>query len=148
MTRPSLGRAEQVDFPAFHLKNLLAKVDTGAYTSSVDCEYAKEVQKDGKNVLEFVLLRPGKPGYTGEVLYTDDFVHAEIKSANGVQLRYIIFADVILAGRPFTIRFSLSNRSKLRYSVLVGRKLIAMGNYLVDVTKGDGPPDDEEERGL
>ena len=148
MDRPTLGRAEQVDFPDFNLSNLTAKVDTGAYTSSIDCEYVKEIQKNGKTVIEFVLLRPGKPGYTGEKLYAEDFLPAEIKSANGVQVRYTLITKAVVGGKTFDIRFSLSNRSNMRYSVLIGRKLIAQGNFLIDVTKGDGPPDDEEERGL
>jgi hypothetical protein len=148
MSRPLLGKAEKVDFPKFGLKGLNAKVDTGAYTSSIDCEYIKEIEEDGKKVLEFVLLHAGKPGYTGDKLYSDDYVLAEIKNANGAQLRYIVMTEVILAGKSYTIRFSLSDRSKMMYSVLVGRKLIATGDYLVDVKLGEGPTDDEEARGL
>ena len=40
MNRPSkrlLGRRELVDFPAFALGGVEAKVDTGAYTSAIHC---------------------------------------------------------------------------------------------------------------
>jgi len=56
MNRPILGKSESISFPKLNLHNVLAKVDTGAYTSSLDCEYVKEVEKDGKKVIEFVLL--------------------------------------------------------------------------------------------
>lgn len=148
MDRPILGKAEKVDFPQFNLQQISAKVDTGAYTSSIDCERVQEVEQDGKKVLKFVLLRPGKTGYSGEEHYTQDYIYAEIKSANGVQMRYIIETDVAVAGKTFKMRFSLSDRSRLLYPVLIGRKLIAEGNYLVDVKVGEGPTDDEEARGL
>jgi hypothetical protein len=146
MSQHILGRAEKVDLPEFNLKNLPAKVDTGAYTSSLDCEWMQEVTHGDKKVLEFVLLRPSRNGYTAQKHTTSDYT--EITNANGVQHRYIIFADIIINGESHHARFSLSNRGKLRYPVLIGRKLIAQGNYLVDVARGEGFPDDEEERGL
>ncbi|HEU5188019.1 MAG TPA: RimK/LysX family protein, partial [Candidatus Saccharimonadales bacterium] len=120
----------------------------GAYTSSLDCEWMQEVAHGDQTVLEFVLLRPSRQGYTGKKHSTKDFTYTEVTNANGVQPRYIIFAPVIINGETHRARFSLSNRSKLRYPVLIGRKLIAQGNYLVDVKRGEGFPDDEEERGL
>ncbi len=148
MTRHILGRAEKIDMPAFNLHGLRAKIDTGAYTSSLDCESAVEIEKDGKKVLEFVPLRPGRPGYTGEKITLSDYTFTEVKNANGVQHRYIVFADIVINNEHQRARISLSDRSKLRYPVLIGRKLIAQGNYMVDVTLGQGFPDDEEERGL
>lgn len=148
MTQHILGRAEKIDLPEFGLTSLPAKIDTGAYTSSLDCEWMQEVDRGGQTVLEFVLLRPSRQGYTGKKHISTDYTYTEITNANGVQHRYIIFANIVINGETHHARFSLSNRSKLRYPVLIGRKLIAQGNYLVDVKRGEGFPDDEEERGL
>lgn len=148
MTKHTLGRAEKVDLPDYNLTQQPAKVDTGAYTSSLDCEEAHEVERGGKKVLEFVLLRPTRPGYTGQKHTSTDYTYTEITNASGTQHRYIVFANVVIGGQTHRARFSLSNRAKLRYPVLIGRKLIAQGNYLVDVAQGEGFPDDEEERGL
>jgi hypothetical protein len=143
-----LGRAERVDFPEFGLNGQMAKIDTGAFTSSVDCEHIQVVKKDGVDVLEVVFLRPGRDGYTGEKKYLTDFEHTEIKNANGVQQRYVIFTDMIIHGEQAKARFSLANRSALRYPVLVGRRFLRDTEYVVDVRKGEGFPDDEERRGL
>lgn len=148
MIRPILGKSEKISFPQLKLNDVLAKVDTGAYTSSLDCEYIKEVEKDGKKVLEFVLLNANRPGYTGEILRSNEYIYAEIKSANGVSSRYMIVTPVVLRGQTYDIRFSLNDRSKMIYPGLIGRKLIAMGDFLVDVKVGEGPTDDEEARGL
>jgi hypothetical protein len=48
----TLGRSDRVDLPGLGLFNIHAKIDTGAYTSSLHCSRAEV--KDG--VLEFVLL--------------------------------------------------------------------------------------------
>ncbi len=54
-----LGRSDRVDLPG--LENIHAKIDTGAYTSSLHCLRADII--DGK--LEFVLLDEEHPEFTG-----------------------------------------------------------------------------------
>lgn len=143
-----LGRAVRVDFPALGLMHQMSKIDTGAFTSSIDCEYAAVVERDAKEVLEVVLLRPGREGYTGKKHYITDFDRTEIRNSNGAQERFIIFIDVVIKGQAYSGRFSLADRSILRYPVLIGRRLLRDANFVVDVNAGEGYPDDEEERGL
>ncbi len=148
MSQLVMGRAERVDLPAYHLNDLPAKVDTGAYSSSIDCEKAEVIVKDNQKVVQFVLLRPGRPGYTGHVLTTQDFAHTQVTNSNGQQDRIVIFTDMIINGQTHGGRFTLTDRSKLRYPVLIGRKFIREAGYMVDVTQGHGLPGDEEERNL
>ncbi len=49
-----LGRSDRVDLPGLGLENIHAKIDTGAYTSSLHCSSAKVVNGQ----LEFVLNDP------------------------------------------------------------------------------------------
>lgn len=143
-----LGRAERIDLPEFGLTNLPAKVDTGAYSSSIDCEKVELIQQDSEQSLSFVLLRPGRDGYTGNSVTTKDFDVTEVTNANGVQKRFVIFTDMIVNGETAKCRFTLTDRSKLRYPVLIGRRFIRDAGYMVDVTVGEGLPDDEEDRNL
>lgn len=143
-----LGRAEQVDFPDYKLFNLPAKVDTGAYSSSIDYSFAEIIEKDGRKTLEFILLHPGQVGYTGQKIATEDFDQTEITNANGVQQRFVIFPEMQVEGEKRRCRLTLADRTKLRYPVLIGRRFIKEGGYLVDVQQGQGLPDDEEEREL
>ncbi len=139
-----LGRVEKVDIQELGISNLLAKVDTGAYSSSIDCISVAE--KDGQ--LEFVLFNPKHPLYTGEKLITTEFETTEVFNANGVKKRYVIFPEIKIAQTVKKCRLTLSDRSKMRYALLIGRKYISQNNLLVDVKLGQGHPDDEEERGL
>jgi hypothetical protein len=143
-----LGRAERIDFPGFGLNQLMSKIDTGAFTSSIDVEHVAVVERDGKSVLEVVFLRPGREGYTGEKCYIEEFERSEIKNSNGSQMRYIVFSDLVIRGETYRGRFSLADRSILRYPVLIGRRLLRDAKFVVDVNQGEGYPDDEEERGL
>jgi hypothetical protein len=143
-----LGRAERVDIPAFGLLDVPAKVDTGAYSSSIDFSFATEVSVGEGTVLEFVLLHPETPGYSGAKLRTSDFETTEVTNAHGTQRRYVIFPEISLHGETRRCRLTLADRSRLRYPILLGRKFIGEADYLVNVTIGKGLKDDEEEREL
>ncbi len=132
-----LGRRELVDFPAFILQGVEAKVDTGAYTSALHCtDIRLEAGPDGRSVLHGRLLDPDHPGFDGQDLSFADFGLRDIRSSNGeVQERYVIGAVVRLYGQEFWAEFSLSDRSDMKYPVLLGRSLLRQGRFVVDVAR-------------
>ena len=140
MNRPlkrQLGRRELVDFPAFALHNVEAKVDTGAYTSAIHCT-GIHIETDARQqpVLVVQLLDPGHEGLDGRRLTFTAFGLRDIRSSNGeVQERYVIRAVVRLYGEDFEAEFSLSDRSDMKYPVLLGRSLLRHGRFVVDVAK-------------
>ena len=140
VARPSkrlLGRRELVDFPGFLLGGVEAKVDTGAYTSAIHCSNIHiETDAEQRPVLVVALLDPGHEGADGRPLSFTDFVLRDIRSSNGeVQERYVIRAVVQLYGEDFEACFSLSDRSDMKYPVLLGRSLLRQGRFVVDVAK-------------
>jgi len=132
-----LGRRELVDFPAFALVGIEAKVDTGAYTSAIHCsDIHTGADAQGRPVLRVRLLDPDHPGFDGQPLEFASFGLRDIRSSNGeVQERYVIRAVVRLYGEDFTAEFSLSDRSDMKYPVLLGRSLLRQGRFVVDVSK-------------
>ena len=132
-----LGRRELVDFPAFALGGIEAKVDTGAYTSAIHCtdiHIGADAQQ--RPVLLVRLLDPGHAEANGRPLTFADFALRDIRSSNGeVQERYVIRATVQLYGENFETDFSLSDRSDMKYPVLLGRSLLRQGRFVVDVAK-------------
>jgi len=140
MNRPLkrlLGRRELIDFPAFALTNVEAKVDTGAYTSAIHCtDIHIETDAQQRPTLMVRLLDPGHEGADGQPLAFADFELRDIRSSNGeVQERYVIRAVVQLYGEDFEAEFSLSDRSDMKYPVLLGRSLLREGHFVVDVAK-------------
>ena len=133
----TLGRRELVDFPAFALFGVEAKVDTGAYTSALHCTGLHEAPGPaGASVLRGRLLDPDHPGFDGRALEFAAFTRRDIRSSNGeVQERYVIEALVQLYGKDFQVEFSLSDRSDMKYPVLLGRSLLRQGSFVVDVAR-------------
>ncbi|MBS1979517.1 MAG: ATP-dependent zinc protease [Bacteroidetes bacterium] len=128
-----LGRSDRVDLPDLKLENIQAKIDTGAYTSSLHCLRAEVVN----GVLEFVLLDEEHPEFTGITYRFSRFKQREIKNSFGeAELRYVIKTKVRLFDNIIRTEFSLSNRGNLRFPVLLGRKTLRR-RFLIDVTKKD-----------
>jgi hypothetical protein len=128
-----LGRSDRVDLPGLGLSNIHAKVDTGAYTCSLHCSFVC-VKND---VLEFVLLDSEHPEFTGLTFSFKQFTQREIKNSFGeAELRYIIKTPITIHGKTIRAEFSLSDRDKLRFPVLLGRKILR-NRFLIDVTEKD-----------
>ncbi|MFZ1805986.1 MAG: RimK/LysX family protein [Cyclobacteriaceae bacterium] len=128
-----LGRSDRVDLPGLGLTDIHAKIDTGAYTSSLHCASAKLV--DGK--LEFVLLDEEHPEFTGMKFTFDEYDQREIKNSSGQgEMRFIIKTTVRIHGRTFRTQFSLSDRDNLKFPILLGRRVLK-NRFLIDVSKQD-----------
>ncbi|KAA9332133.1 ATP-dependent zinc protease [Hymenobacter busanensis] len=133
----TVGRRELVDFPQFQLFGVEAKVDTGAYTGAIHCSNIHEdTLPDGRPVLRVQLLDESHPAFDGTPLHFEEFGLREIRSSNGdVQERYVIRAVIRLFGEDYDTEFSLSDRSDMKYPVLIGRLLLQRARLVVDVAR-------------
>ena len=132
-----IGRKDKADFPELGLYDIDAKVDTGAYTSSIHCHDIMEVDEVGVSKVRFRLLDPSRPSYNNMELIHSIYAKREIKNSFGqVEERYIIKTKVLLFGELFDIELSLTDRSRMVYPVLLGRKLL-FNHFIVDVRQTD-----------
>jgi hypothetical protein len=126
-----LGRSDRVDLPGLGLSNIEAKIDTGAWTSSLHCSSAEVV--DG--TLEFVLVDRENPSVTGTKITVKKYTRREIKNSFGkAEMRFVIKTKVRIYNRLILAEFSLSDRDKLRFPVLLGRKILR-NRFLIDVSE-------------
>lgn len=126
-----LGRYDRVDLPGLGLKNIHAKVDTGAYRCSLHCYSAQVIN----GILEFVLLDEEHPEFTGMKFTSTEFHQRDIKNSFGeVESRYVISTTIKLFQEEITADFSLSDRGTLKFPILIGRKLL-QDRFLIDVRK-------------
>ena len=126
-----LGRSDRVDLPGLGLKNIHAKIDTGAYTCSLHCSRAEVVNGS----LEFVLLDDEHPEFTGMVFTANEFTERIIKNSSGIgEKRFIIKTTIKIFDEEILAEFSLSGRDALRFPILIGRKILRE-RLLIDVTK-------------
>ncbi len=129
-----IGRKEKISIPEFNLKLVWAKVDTGAFTSSIHAENIQVVEKDGKQILSFQVLMPEHKSYSGKTLEFDKFREKLVKNSFGqTESRYLIEVTFQLAGEEYPAEFTLSDRSSMRNAVLLGRKILK-NRFLVDVS--------------
>lgn len=127
-----IGRSTKITIVDAGIKNLPAKVDTGAYSSAVWTTGISE--KDG--VLHFTLLGPSSPHYNGKKMSTKRFKKVLVQNSFGhIEERYVVRLKIILDGHTFKARFTLANRHEKSYSALIGRRLLR-NRYIVDVTRG------------
>ena len=126
-----LGRYDRVDLPGLKLKNIHAKVDTGAYRCSLHCHQVKVI--DGR--LHFILLDQEHPGFTGKRFVFDKYFERDIRNSFGeTERRFVIVTTVRIFNEDITAEFSLCNRGSLKFPILIGRKILR-GRFLIDVKK-------------
>ena len=126
-----LGRSDRVNLPGLGLVNIHAKIDTGAFTSSLHCSRAEVVNGE----LEFILLDDEHPEFTWMKFVFKEFTEREIKNSFGVaEKRFVINTTVKIYDEEILAEFSLSDRDALRFPILLGRKILR-DRFLIDVTK-------------
>jgi hypothetical protein len=124
-----LGAVDKIDFPEFGLQDVDCKIDTGAQTSALHCHKVKIVQRNGKEYISFRLLHSDRKVN----FLTSNFKEKIVRSSSGhVDIRYTIRTKVVVRGRKITTEFTLANREKMKYPVLLGKSLLK-GRFKVDV---------------
>ncbi len=135
MNKKVIGRKEKITLPELGLKSVWAKIDTGAYTSSLHAEHIREEMENGKSVLKFEILMPGHRDFTGKTLTFGEYKQKKVKNSFGqAETRYLVQTRIRIAGEVFSAEFTLSDRSSMKNSILLGRKILR-DKFLVDVNK-------------
>ena len=131
----TIGRIDKADFPEFKLSDINIKVDTGAHTSTIHCHHIKEVAVDGKNHIEFQLLDPTHPEYKDQLFKTKHYIKKRVKNSFGKsEQRFVIKTNILIFKEEYPIELSLSERSDMKFPILIGRKLLNR-RFIVDVSK-------------
>ncbi len=127
-----IGRAETLSFPAARVYDVPAKVDSGAYRNAI---HAADIRVEGEELV--CTLLGGHPvcESLGHEFRTPEFKEVKIANSFGHrEVRYEIKLRVKLGPKVFMSSFSLANRSKKIYPILLGRKLLN-GRFLVDTDR-------------
>lgn len=125
-----IGRREYIDFPELGLTTIIAKMDTGAYTSALYCHDIRE--EDG--TLVFRLLHPSYSNYDPREHRFTVYDQKDIKNSFGeIETRYTIKTIVKIGRRRIKSVISLTDRSDMRYPVLIGRKILN-NRFIIDVS--------------
>lgn len=131
MSKKIVGTIESISILDLELYGLDAKVDTGADSNAIHCD---DIQIEGKNV-SFKLLDEVHPAYHGKKMIMPLHEVKKVKSSNGhIQFRPSIKVKVEFFGKEYTTVISLTDRSDMKYPMLIGRKFLK-NRFLVDVSQ-------------
>lgn len=125
-----IGRREFIDFPELGISGIEAKIDTGAYTSSLHVEKIELRIENDVLVLCVSLDAEGE-----RELKFENFDRKTIKNSFGeMEERYVVKTIFHIGRRSVRSIISFSNRDNMRFPVLIGRRLLK-GKFLIDVKK-------------
>ncbi|MBI3889608.1 ATP-dependent zinc protease [Candidatus Saccharibacteria bacterium] len=139
-----IGRAERADLPDLHAEGVPVKIDTGADASSI---WAHVVETRGDR-LHVIFFDKASDFYTSEehVFEPDEYTITRVANSFGHrELRYKVKLRIRIKKRLINGTFTLSDRSKKLYPILIGRSLLK-NKFLVDVSKGNPLRAAENER--
>lgn len=119
-----VGRIELISFPELGIENIQAKVDTGAYGSAL---HVDEVSvKNNK-----LIFKIGEKDY----VYKNYKIVIVRNSFGKKQKRFSILTNIHLGNNTYKIRVSLTNRNKMKYPMLIGRRFLRKFGYMVNVNE-------------
>jgi hypothetical protein len=125
---PVVGAAEEALLLPWGLR-LRARIDTGAAVSSVDARAIRVRGARGSRSVRFVLSGEGERQVALELPLAG---YRRVATADGgAEKRPLIELELCFAGQRIRAEFTLNDRSRMEYPLLVGRNILA-GRFLVD----------------
>jgi hypothetical protein len=94
--------------------DILAKIDTGAYSSSLDESFFKKLNLDEEVIKNRV-----------------------VRNVHGEEKRDVYEIDLIIKGKKISSELNVFDRGDMKYKMIIGRQDIKKLRALVDVTKKD-----------
>lgn len=127
----TIGAVEEIILLPWGVR-LMARIDTGATTSSLDvCDY----KVDGNYVNFSMSIRCG-----GHKVRRPLLGWKEVRTSEGSERRPVVLVEMCLGPKLIKTHVTLNDRSHMDYPVLVGRRTLR-GKFVVDVSsKNIMPP--------
>lgn len=146
--KPSLlviGWMEYLDLPGLGLKQIKAKIDTGARTSALHATHIGVFDHNGEEWVRFQVQceDDGQPRWIECPVYD----RRDIKNTSGIpEERIIIKTRLKLVDRSWPITVSLTDRSNMRFAMIVGRTALKKHNIAVHTHRANLTHNESEKR--
>lgn len=126
---PTIGWKERIDLPDWGVRRLRAKIDTGARTSALHVA-RYDLSDGGATVRLWLDLDPHRPEPIERTLPVVRI--ATVRSSTGMrERRPVVTVAVRLGAVVVPVEFTLTNRERMRYRVILGRRALA-GRFVID----------------
>ncbi|MBE6443248.1 MAG: hypothetical protein E7020_01085 [Alphaproteobacteria bacterium] len=127
---PIVGGVETLHIIPFDMP-FHARMDTGAETSSIDAHNLRPFERDGEKWISFDITNR-KDGITKHFEKPVKRKTTIVRTGEQ-ERRYVVHLDIKMGNELIDAEFSLNDRSKFEYQVLVGRNIIN-GRFIIDPT--------------
>ncbi len=111
MEKTVIGLTERISVRGKKSKQVIARIDTGAEISAIDSQLAAEL-------------------HLGPVIRTK-----RIKSTHGETIRPVVEGEIILADKVIRNMFTIADRARMKYKVLIGQDVLSGNGFLIDPSK-------------
>ncbi len=122
--KETVGAVEEIVVLPWNIK-LIARIDTGAATSSLD---ARDIRVKDETV-EFKLFEPGG----AQAVKLPILRWRTVRTSEGRERRPVVRLQLCIGTQLVSTALNLNDRSKMEYSLLIGRNALA-GRFVVDVS--------------
>ncbi len=130
-----IGWKEWCALPDFNIKEIKAKIDTGACTSALHAEVLSVSEYGGQQFVRFRVYPHQSDRYAPKVCKALLVAKRYVMSSNGQkEKRYVIKTTVTVGKVSFLTEITLTDRSPLRFRMLLGR-LALRKLFLIDPSK-------------
>lgn len=130
-----IGATDLIDLPDLGWFQVPVRIDSGATTSSIHCSKVRLIQEGDQTLIQFQ-LDAGK-GAPKQSFKIRNFKETIVRNSSGKEeKRYVIKTTIILFGKKIRTEFTLADRGKMSYPILLGRRLLK-GRFLIDVSQKD-----------
>lgn len=127
-----VGWRETVSLPKFKLKDLRAKIDTGAKTSALHADNIEYITLKGEKYVRFLLITEDGKNHLIKSPLVDV---RSIKSSNGDRtIRPVVKTEIVMGHHRFDIEVTLINRDLMGFKMLIGREALN-GRFLINPAK-------------
>lgn len=127
------GWRETVSVPGLNINNIIAKLDTGARTSALHATDIKPVDDSDNQRIRFRVYDKHSEQYSAREVECAVVDIRLVRSSSGVTTnRYVIRETVRIGDLSLPIEFTLIDRTKLRYPMLIGRAAMTRLGLRID----------------
>ena len=117
-----VGWKENAALPDLNVKNVIAKIDTGANLATID---ASDIKIVSRYIVKYVKFKVMKRNNTIRKTSAPLEGYKRIKSSNGdVEKRQYIKTTLLMDGISKKIELTLTDRGPMDYTMLIGRKAL------------------------
>lgn len=130
-----IGWKEWCALPELNIKEIKAKIDTGACSSALHAHVISISEYQDQQFIRFKIYPHQGDRYAPKICKAHLIAHRYVMSSSGHrERRYVIRTKVTVGKLSFNTDITLTDRSPLRFRMLLGR-LALKKNFLIDPAK-------------